>query len=52
MGRAEITETTLGDLVVALTEETVPFVPEEKDAYAVVAFMLRHLLKLPASCTP
>ncbi len=37
-------ETTLGDLIVALTEETTPFCRDEKEAYHVVAFALVHLL--------
>ena len=41
---AETLETTLGDLVAALTEETTPYVRDEKEAYRVVAFMLMHLL--------
>jgi len=40
----EILETTLGDLIVALTDETTPFVRDEKEAYNVVAFILTHLL--------
>lgn len=44
MERAEILETTLGDLIVALTEETIPLVRDEKEAHKVVAFMLTHLL--------
>ena len=44
MDREENIETTLGDLIVALTEEATPFVREEKEAYNVVAFTLMHLL--------
>ena len=44
MKREEIPETTLGDLIVALTEEATPFVRDEKEAYKVVAFALTHLL--------
>ncbi len=44
MEKKEIVETTLGDLIVALTEETTPFVRDEKEAYNVVAFMLMQLL--------
>ena len=40
----EIVETTLGDLVVALTDEPTPFVRDQKEAYKVVAFTLVHLL--------
>lgn len=44
MERKEIVETALGDLIVALTEETTPFVRDEKETYNVVAFMLMQLL--------
>ncbi len=37
-------ETTLGNLIVALTEETPPFCRDEKEAYHVVAFALVDLL--------
>ena len=47
MERHEAVETTLGDLIVALTEETTLFVRDEKEAYKVVAFMLTHLLSRP-----
>lgn len=40
----EIVETTLGDLIVALTEETSQFVHDEKEVNNVVAFRLTHLL--------
>lgn len=36
-------ETTLGDLILALTEETAPFVRNEKEIYRLVAFILRDL---------
>ncbi len=51
MEREEIMETTIGDLVVALTEETSQYVQDEKEACKVVAFMLTHLLNpsAPAS---
>jgi hypothetical protein len=39
------TETTLGNLIAALTEEVSRYVHDEKKAYEVVAFMLTHLLK-------
>jgi hypothetical protein len=48
MERQEKLETTLGDLVVALTEEAAPFVRDEREAYQVVAFMLTHLLSKPS----
>ena len=44
MEREQITETTIGDLIVALTEETFQFVHDEKEVYKVVAFRLTHLL--------
>ncbi len=44
MEREEMVETTLGDLVVALTEETSQYIRDEKEASKVVAFMLTHLL--------
>lgn len=44
MEREEILETTLGDLIVALTEEASPYIRDEKETYKVVAFMLTHLL--------
>ncbi len=42
-------ETTLGDLIVALTEETTPFCRDEKEAYHVVAFALVHILSSSAT---
>ncbi len=45
MERERIIETTLGDLIAALTDETAPYVHDEKDAYKVVAFALTRLLK-------
>ncbi|MGH7771534.1 MAG: hypothetical protein ACREQA_04800 [Candidatus Binatia bacterium] len=44
MDGIEMIETTLGDLIAALTEEARPFVCDEKEAYKVVAFALTHLL--------
>jgi hypothetical protein len=44
MEREETFETTIGDLVEALTEETSQYVHDEKEACKVVAFMLTHLL--------
>jgi len=44
MRREENFETTLGDLVMALTEETVQLVPDEKLAYTFVAYMLSDVL--------
>lgn len=45
--KREGVETTLGDLIAALTEETTPYVADEKEAYKLVAFMLSHLLNNP-----
>ena len=44
MRREENLETTLGDLVTALTEETVQLVPDEKLAHTLVAYMLADVL--------
>jgi hypothetical protein len=44
MERTEIIETTLGDLVVALTEETAPFIDDKEELYKLVGFMLSNLL--------
>ena len=44
MEREETFETSIGDLVVALTEETSQYVHDEKEVNKVVAFMLTHLL--------
>ena len=44
MEREERFETSIGDLVVALTEETSQYVHDEKEVNKVVAFMLTHLL--------
>ena len=38
-------ETTLGDLIVALTEEAARSIPDEKTACNVVAFILSDLLR-------
>lgn len=40
----EVVETTLGDLIVVLTEETARFVHDEKEAYLLVALIVKHLL--------
>jgi hypothetical protein len=42
MTRQSKLETTLGDLVVALTEETERYVPDEKMTYEVVAYILAN----------
>ncbi len=44
MEREEIIQTTLGDLIVALTEETARFFPDEEDSYKIVAYILSDLL--------
>ena len=44
MRRDENLETTLGELVVALTEETVQLVADEKLAHTLVAYMLADVL--------
>jgi hypothetical protein len=44
MKREETFETTIGDLVAALTEETAPYVRDEQEACKVVAVMVTHLL--------
>lgn len=44
MDREEKLEITLGDLIEVLTEETLPLVRDEKEAYKLVSFMLGHLL--------
>ena len=44
MDTEKILQNTLGDLIVALTEETTPFCRDEKEAYHVVAFALVHIL--------
>jgi hypothetical protein len=49
MENKETVETTLGDLIVALTEETVPFVRDEKEAYKIVAHILLHVLPIASS---
>ena len=52
MERKNVTETTLGDLIVALTEETSQFIHDENEVHKVVAFRLTHLLNRSgaASC--
>lgn len=44
MERRERFETTLGELIVALTEEAAKIVPDEKEASKGVAFALTYLL--------
>lgn len=43
MTRRGTVQTTLGELVVALTEETARFVPNEREANILVAYMLTDL---------
>jgi len=45
MERGEIVETTLGDLIVALTEEASRHVPDEKSANILVAYILSDLFR-------
>ena len=47
MSRQTKLETTVGDLVVALTDETQRQFHDEKITYEIVAFMLAGLLKKP-----
>ena len=49
MKAEEKVETTLGELIVALTEETARLVNDEKQAYEVVAYALADLLSKSAS---
>ena len=44
MSRGEQLDTTLGDLVTALIDETVELVPDEKLAHTLVAYMLADVL--------
>ncbi|MGH7770625.1 MAG: hypothetical protein ACREQA_00125 [Candidatus Binatia bacterium] len=44
MSTEETLETTLGDLIAALSEETVRFVHDEKAANILVAYILSDLL--------
>jgi hypothetical protein len=47
MRKQEKFEVTLGDLIAALVDETVQFVPDEKAAHALVAYILGDLLNDP-----
>ena len=51
MAREHTIETTLGDLIIALTEETYLLVRDEQVAYRVVAHLLSNLLRQPAPIT-
>jgi hypothetical protein len=44
MEKTETLKTTLGELIVALTEEAIQLVPNERVAYRVVAYALRDLV--------
>jgi len=41
----DLAETTLGELIVALTEETSRHVPDEKAAHILVAYILSDLFR-------
>jgi hypothetical protein len=43
MERTEIIETSLGELVFALTEEAAAYIEDPKTVYKVVGFMVTHL---------
>jgi len=47
MVKAKIIRTTLGDLILALTEEVAPHVANEKESYRIVAVILADLLNAP-----
>jgi hypothetical protein len=47
MERSEKWSTTLGELIVALTDEVGGFVSDEKKTYAMVAMLLAHICKDP-----
>jgi len=49
MEAGEKVETTLGELIVALTEETSRFIDNETEAYQLVAYILSDLLYKPGS---
>ena len=49
MNRSQPVQTTLGNLIAALTEEARVYVRDEKEAYRVVAFMLTNLLNTGAA---
>ncbi len=44
METGEKVDTTLGDLIVAITEETSRFVHDEREIYKVVAYILSDLV--------
>ena len=49
MNRTHTVESTLGNLIVALTEEARAYVHDEKEAYQIVAFLLTNLLNTRAA---
>ena len=49
MEREDILETTLGDLIDALSEETSRYVPDEKAANLLVAYLLSDLFRKSAT---
>lgn len=44
MSRLKKVDTTLGDLIVALTDATVPYAQDENEASILVAYLLSDLL--------
>ena len=44
MGQREVIRTTLGELVVAVTDEVMPIIRDRSGLYRVVSFILSHLL--------
>lgn len=44
MAMSETLDTTLGDLILVLTEEAKRFVKDEEEMYKLVALILEHLL--------
>ena len=49
MDRGDFVETTLGDLIVALSEETARHVTDEREACIVVAYILSDLFRNTAT---
>ena len=45
MERGDLVESTIGDLIVALSEETARHVPDPNEANILVAYMLSDLLR-------
>jgi len=43
--KSQALETTLGDLIVALTDAAARSIPDERTAYSVVAYILSDLLR-------